>query len=264
MSSLYRAASGDGLPIPGLGEFFPPAIAFEGTIFEFNRITVVRMVATVALCLLFWVAARRATLVPGRAQGLAEMSLDFVRVNIAEEVLGKHNARAYTPLLTTMFFAIFAMNITGVVPLLNIASTSVVAMPLLLAVVAWLAFVYAGIKNHGVFGYVRTSLFPAGVPWPIYIILAPIELISTFILRPATLTIRLMANMLAGHLLLVLFFGLTNYLLVEASLAMKPVAVLTFGVGFAFTVFEIFVAALQAYLFALLTAVYISLSQEAH
>lgn len=223
-----------------------------------------RIVSTVVLCLLFWTAARRATLVPGRAQGVAEMALDFVRVNVAEEVLGKHHARAYTPLLTAMFFAIFAMNITGVVPFLNIASTSVVSMPLLLAIVAWVAFVWTGIKNHGVFGYVRTALFPSGVPWPIYFILAPIELISTFILRPATLTIRLMANMLAGHLLLVLFFGLTNYLLVEASAALKPVAVLTFGVGFAFTIFEIFVAALQAYLFVLLTAVYISLSQEAH
>nr|WP_197024812.1 F0F1 ATP synthase subunit A [Cellulomonas sp. KRMCY2] len=265
-TNLLLAASGDegGFHVPSIGEFFPPALAFEGTIFEFNRISIVRLIAAVVLSLAFWLVARRATLVPGRAQNIAEMGLDFVRVNIAEEVLGKVKARPFVPLLTMMFFAIFAMNITGVLPLLNIASTSVVAVPLLLAVVAWVAFIYAGVKAHGPVGFVRGSLFPAGVPWPIYIVLAPIELISTFILRPATLTIRLMANMLAGHLLLVLFFGLTNYLFVEASGALKAVSVLTFGAAFAFTLFEIFIAALQAYIFTLLTAVYINLSQEAH
>jgi len=259
------ASGGDGgLPVPSLSEFFPPAIAFEGTLFEFNRITLVRWVSVIVLCTFFWLVARRATLVPGRAQSIAEIGLDFVRVNIAEEVLGKHRARPYVPLLTVMFFAILAMNITGVVPGLNIASTSVVTVPLLLAITAFVAFIWAGIKNHGVVGYVRTTLFPSGVPWPLYVILTPIEIISTFILRPATLTIRLMANMLAGHLLLVTFFGLTNYLFVEASGALKVVGVLTFGAAFAFTVFEIFIAALQAYIFTLLTAVYISLSQEAH
>lgn len=260
------AASGDegGPHIPSIAEFFPPAIAFEGTPFEFNRITLVRILSAVVVSLLFWAAARRATLVPGRGQGVAEMALDFVRVNIAEEVLGARRARPYVPLLTTMFFAILAMNITGVVPLLNIASTSTVTVPLLLAAVAWIAFVVAGVRAHGVFGYVRTSLFPSGVPWPVYIILAPIELVSTFILRPATLTIRLMANMLAGHLLLVLFFSMTSWLFLEAGGVLKGVGTLTFAAGFAFTLFEIFVAALQAYIFTLLTAVYISLSVEAH
>lgn len=223
-----------------------------------------RIIAAVALCGFFWAAARHATLVPGRRQNVAEIALDFVRVNIAEEVLGERRARPFVALLTTMFFTILAMNITGVVPLLNIASTSVVTVPLLLAGVSWVAFVVAGIRAHGVFGFVRSSLFPSGVPWPIYIILAPIELISTFILRPATLTVRLMANMLAGHLLLALFFSLTNYLFVEASGALKGMGVLTFGAAFAFTLFEIFVAVLQAYIFTLLTAVYISLAQEAH
>jgi len=124
--------------------------------------------------------------------------------------------------------------------------------------------VVAGIKAHGAIGFVRASLFPSGVPWPIYIILAPIELISTFILRPATLTVRLMANMLAGHLLLVMFFSMTSFLFVETSGLMKGLGVLTFGAAFAFTLFEIFVAVLQAYIFTLLTAVYISLAQEAH
>jgi F-type H+-transporting ATPase subunit a len=95
------------------------------------------------------------------------------------------------------------------------------------------------------------------VPAPIYVLVTPIEFVSTFILRPVTLTIRLLANMLAGHLLLVLFFSATSYLLLDASGPLKIFSVASFGMGFIFTLFEILVAFLQAYIFALLTAVYI-------
>jgi len=103
------------------------------------------------------------------------------------------------------------------------------------------------------------------VPWPIYLILTPIEFLSTFIIRPATLTVRLLANMLAGHLLLVLCFAATNYLFFEASsLGLNLAGIGTLAAGFAFTLFEIFVAVLQAYVFTVLTAVYIQLSVESH
>ena len=259
------AASGDGgLPVPSMTEFYPPAIWFEGTIFAITRMSLVRWVAVIALIVLFVLVTRRAKLIPGRAQSIAEMGLDFVRVNIAEEVLGKHKARPYVPLLTTMFFAILFMNLTGIVPGLNIASTSVVAMPLLLAVVSWFAFVWAGVRTNGAVGYLRSTLFPPGVPKVLYIILTPIEFLSTFILRPLTLTIRLLANMLVGHLLLVLCFGATHFLFFEAAGGLKAMGVVTFGAAFAFTIFEIFISALQAFIFPLLTAVYIQLSEEAH
>jgi len=247
-----------------LTDFYPPAIFFEGTIFEFNRITLVRLIAAAVLVTLFVLAARRAKLVPGRGQGVAEMALDFVRVQIAEDILGKENARRHLTLLTIMFFTIFAMNITGVVPFLNIAGSSLIGFPLVMAIVAYIAFITAGVRKHGGLGYLKMSLFPSGVPWPIYIILTPIELISTFVLRPATLTVRLLVNMVAGHLLLVLCFGATSYLFLEAAPAFKAFGLITFAGGFAFTLFEIFVAALQAYIFTLLTAVYINLSEEAH
>ncbi|MBM7331953.1 F0F1 ATP synthase subunit A, partial [Agrobacterium sp. S2] len=88
--------------------------------------------------------------------------------------------------------------------------------------------------------------------------------ISTFILRPATLTIRLLVNMISGHLLLVLCFAATNFLFFEAASALKAVGVVTFAAGLAFTLFEIFIAALQAYIFTLLSAVYIQLSESHH
>lgn len=264
--SALLPASGDesGLHIPSIDEFFPDAILFAGTPFELNRIMLVRIVATVVLCLLFWMASRRLRLVPGRGQNMAEMALDFVRVNIAEEILGKEAGRKHLKLLVILFFTVLAMNITGVVPFLNIAGTSVIGLPLLLAAIAFVAFVVAGIRSHGVFGYFKETLFPAGVPWPVYIILAPIELISTFILRPATLTIRLLVNMVSGHLLLVLCFASTQYLFFEATAAFKAFGALTLAAGLAFTLFEIFIAALQAYIFTLLSAVYISLSEQSH
>lgn len=261
---LPLAEDGGGFHGPTIEDFFPPAIFGEGTIFEFNRITMVRVIATVTLVTLFMLASRNLALVPGRGQSIAEMGLDFVRVNIAEEVLGKHHGKAWVPLLTIIFFGVFAMNITGVIPGLNIAGSSVVGMPFVFALVAWVAFIYAGIRAHGSFHFFKEQIFPPGVPWPLYIILAPIELFSTFILRPLTLTIRLLANMMSGHFLLVLCFAATNALFLEASVALKPLGLLTLGASLAFYVLEIFIAALQAYIFALLTAVYISLSVEGH
>lgn len=223
-----------------------------------------RLIATAVLIGLFWLAARRATLVPGRAQGMAELALDFVRLSIAEEVLGKESGKRATPVLTVIFFGVLAMNITGVVPGINIAGSSVVGVPLLFALIAFVAFIVAGIRAQGTGGFLKTSLFPAGVPPVLYIILTPIEFLSTFILRPATLTVRLLANMVAGHVLLVLIFGATHFFFFQATGALKAMGTATFVVGLAFTVFEIFIAVLQAYIFALLTAVYIQLSEEAH
>src|SRR5690625_6391364 len=149
------------------------------------------------------------------------MVLDFVRVNIAEEVIGKKRARPYVPVLTFMFFAILVMYLTGIMTGLNIAGTSVIGVPLLLAIVSLFAFIIAGVKAQGGWGFTKNALFPPGVPWPLYFILTPIEILSTFILRPATLTIRLLANMVAGHLLLVTFFAMTHYLFFEAAAAVK-------------------------------------------
>jgi F-type H+-transporting ATPase subunit a len=130
-------------------------------------------------------------------------------------------------------------------------------VPLVLALVSYAVFNWAGIKEHGVGTYLKMNLFPPGVPKPIYVLVTPIEFISTFILRPVTLTIRLLANMMSGHLLLVLFFGATSYFLFEVSGLMKSVAIVSYAMGFIFVLFEVIVALLQAYIFTLLTAVYI-------
>ncbi len=252
------AADGEFHP-PSINEFFPPALWFEGTPFEINRIMLIRIVMAVLLIVLFWLGTRRMRVIPTRGQSLTEMALDFVRINIAEDLLGKVDGRRFLPILTAMFFMILAFNITGVIPGLNIAASSVIGTPLVLALVSYVTFIYAGIKKSPK-NFFKNSLFPAGVPKPLYAIVTPIELISTFIIRPVTLTLRLLMNLLVGHLLLVLLFSATHFFLLSAPGFMKLFGIGTLAFGIAFTLFEILVAVLQAYVFTLLTAVYIQLA----
>ncbi len=209
--------------------------------------------------ILFLVGTRRLKLVPGRFQSVVEMALDFVRVNIAEDLLGKKDGQRFLPILTTMFFMILFMNLTGIIPGINIAGTSVIAVPLLLAVIAYVTFIYAGIrKSPG--NFFKNSLMPSGVPWPLYIIIIPLEFLSTFIIRPVTLTLRLLMNMIVGHLMLVLFFSATQYFVFTLGGLWTVLGAGTLAFGFVFTLFELLVAFLQAYVFTILTAVYIQLA----
>ena len=221
----------------------------------------VRVITAVVLVALFLMAARRAKLVPGRGQNVAEMALDFVRVQIVEEILGD-NAKKYIPMLTTMFFAILAFNLTGVIPFLNFASTSMVGMPILRAVWTYLVYLSSGVKKFGLFGYLKNALIPPGIPWPLYLLITPIEILQVFIFRPATLALRLTANMIAGHLLLVLCFSATQFFMFQMAGPLKAMFAVSLVAGVVFTLFELLVAALQAYVFTLLSAVYISMAIE--
>ena len=249
------AGNGPQFHSPSLDEFFP-GVLFDIAGLPVSRINLIQLLAAVVLIVLFWLGTRRMRVVPGRFQSLVEMGLDFVRVNIAEDLLGKKDGKRFLPILTTIFFMVLFMNLTGVIPFLNIAGTSIIAVPLTLAVISYVTFIYAGVRKSPK-NFFKNALFPAGVPWPIYFIVTPIELISTFIIRPVTLTLRLLMNMMVGHLLLVLFFSATQFFLIGLGGWWSALAAGSLAFGFAFTLFEILVAVLQAYVFALLTAVYI-------
>lgn len=242
---------------PSISEFYPEAVLFIGTPFEMNRIMIIRVVVVLLVMLVVWIAVARWKMVPGRFQGGVEYVLGVPR-KMSVELLGK-DGRRFLPLLTTIFLLVLGSNFTGIIPPANIPSTSLIGLPLVLAVVAYVTFIYAGIKRHG-WRFFKNSLFPAGVPKALYIIVTPIEFISTFVLRPITLTLRLLMNMLVGHLLLVLFFVATSFFLFEADGGWKGLSLLTFGLGFAWTGFEVLVAILQAYVFTILTALYIQLA----
>lgn len=218
-----------------------------------------RLVLMVVVLVLFYLGTRKMRVIPTRGQSIAEMAIDFVRVNIAENLIGKKDGKRFLPILITMFFMILSFNIAGIIPGINIPATSVIGTPLLLAVISYVTFIYAGIKKSPL-GFFKNSLFPAGVPKPLYIIVTPIELISTFVLRPVTLTLRLLMNLMVGHLILVLAFSATNFFILYAGGFFPVLGIGTLAFGFAFTLFEILVAFLQAYIFTLLTAVYIQLA----
>ena len=243
---------------PSLAEFFPPALFFEGSVFEINRLMLIRFLVVAVLLVLFVLGTRRLRVVPTRGQSVMELAIGFVQTNIVEQNLGVKDGKRFGPLLISMFFFIVFMNITGIIPGLNLAGTSVFGMPIVLALVSYVVFIYAGLKKHpGTF--LKASLFPPNVPIALYLIVTPIEFLSTFILRPITLSIRLLMNMVAGHMLLVLCFSATSFFLATMSVfSLFSIGTLAFGL--AFTVFEILVAVLQAYVFVFLTAVYIQLA----
>jgi F-type H+-transporting ATPase subunit a len=219
----------------------------------------IRFLAVAVLVLLFWLSTRRMKVVPGRGQNILEMAVGFVQSNIIEGALGKKDGKRFAPLLISMFFLIITMNVAGIVPGLNLAGTSVIGLPLVLAIVAYIAFIYAGLRKHpGTF--LRGSLFPPNVPPALYLLITPIELLSTFILRPITLALRLLMNMIAGHMLLVLCFSASSFFLFTAGSWFSLFSIGTLAFGFVFTLFELLVAALQAYVFTYLTAVYIQLA----
>ncbi|UDF14661.1 F0F1 ATP synthase subunit A [Antiquaquibacter oligotrophicus] len=244
---------------PSLEDFFPPVIFFEGTVFEINRVILIRFFVVAVLLLLFWLGTRRMKVIPGRGQSVLEFAYGFVRDNIVYGALGEKDGKRFLPLLVTMFFFIVGMNLTGIIPGINLAGSSVFGLPIVLAIVSYVAFMYAGIKKHpGAF--FKNSLFPSGVPWPLYFIITPIEFLSTFILRPVTLSIRLLMNMVAGHMLLVLCFSATQFFFFSTDLPFTLFGAGTLAFGFIFTIFELLVAVLQAYVFTYLTAVYIQLA----
>nr|WP_312857707.1 F0F1 ATP synthase subunit A [Brachybacterium aquaticum] len=229
---------------------------------EFNRVQLVRLIILFAVLVFMCIVASRAKLVPGRVQSVVEILIDFVKNNIIANTLGLKDGARFAPMLTTMFIFILAMNLAGVIPGLNLAGTSVIGLPLLLALWTFVTYVGAGIKKHGFLGYLKAETMPPGIPWPIYILLIPIELLQVVVIRWASLTIRLLANMVAGHMMIVVFIGMTHGLLLMA-LDLNPAGLIApFAGVMAIGIygFEIFVAALQAFIFTMLTAVYIQLA----
>ncbi len=252
-SLLAAAAQEEGFRAPGPGEFDLPGIA--GTFVTKPMLIIV--FGSLLVALFFYLAARRAALVPGKMQFAGEAVYGFVRNSIALDAIGREGLK-YVPYLATLFSFIFVLNIAGIIPLVQFPATSKIAIPLFLAIISCVLFNAVGIKRMGFARYFRNMMFPPGIPWPVYILLAPIEFVSTIIIRPLTLTLRLTLNMFAGHLVLVLFIVGGEYLWFEYG---GPVGYLAGAVAFLgsiiLTFFEGFVQFLQAYVFTLLSALYI-------
>ena len=230
-----------------------PSAFGDGTWYGFNKVGLISLIAMVVPSLFFFFAGRKASAVPGKLQNVAETAIDFVEKQVILPAIGKEGMR-YLPMLTAMVFFIWIGNLFEVIPTAQMPANARMANPLLLALTSWVMFIGVGVKHNGL-GYFKSALFPPGVPKALYLLVTPIEFLSTFLIRPFSLAVRLFANMLAGHILLVTFSVLTITLVGSGILTI--VGGLSFAMLVAFTGFEFMVAFLQAFIFALLTAVYI-------
>jgi F-type H+-transporting ATPase subunit a len=222
----------------------------------FNKTAVIDLLALVLTLALFFAAARKKALVPTGVQNLVESIIDFITDGIILQTMGP-DGMGFLPFLTAMFCFIFVCNIFEVIPLIQFPANARMANPMILALVVWVLYIFMGFKRQGI-GYLKSSLFPPGVPKALYVLVTPIEFLSTFLVRPFSLAVRLFANMLAGHLLLVTFAVLTDTLLVHSSIAiLKPLFILPAAMDVGITGFEVLVALLQAFIFTILTAVYL-------
>jgi len=210
---------------------------------SFTNSALFMAIAVVVIVLLTVVATRREALVPGRLQSLAELSYEFV-ADMVDTNAG-HGAEPYFPFVFTLFMFILACNLLGLVPY-SFTVTSHIIVTFALAMLVFVGVTIIGIVKHGV--HFLRLFVPSGVPAILLLLLVPIELLSYFI-RPFTLSIRLFANMLAGHTMLGIFGGFAAGV---GLFALFPVAINIALVGL-----ELLVAALQAYVFAILACLYL-------
>ena len=224
----------------------------------FNKIALIAVIAAVLGCLLFILAARKNALeAPKGSRNLAETTVEFIENGIVMQTMGK-DGMGWTPFLLSLFIFIYLCNVPGIIPFFQMPATARIAIPLFLAVVVWLVYNGVGLKHQGL-KYIGHTLWPPGVPVALKPLVGIIEFISNIIVRPFSLTVRLFANMLAGHILLVTFALLTQSLITAETkqFMLKPMAILPFFMLLFLTAFEVLVAFLQAYIFTILTAVYI-------
>jgi F-type H+-transporting ATPase subunit a len=218
-----------------------------------NKVGIIHVVAVLLTLLLTFLAVRKTSLVPRGVQNVMESAIIFIEESVIAQTIGV-GGLVYLPFLTAIFFFVLFSNIFEVIPFVQFPANSRMAMPGFLAIIVWCVFNFIGLKHQGP-RYFLNVMFPPGVPGALKPLVALIELVSTFIVRPFSLAVRLFANMLAGHLLLVTFAVLAAALWSKTwlvSIVWAPFVVL---IGL--TAFEILVAFLQAFIFTILTAVYI-------
>ncbi len=218
--------------------------------------------------LLLWIAAamtfaavtlacrRREPIARGAFQNFFEAVIDFIDQSIGREVLGEHN-RHWAPFLLTLFFLILFTNLLGLAPLPSHvkAMTSSINVTAALAIIVFGATIVVNIRTHGLLGFLK-KFSPEGIPMVVKFLAVPIEVIS-WLARPLSLAIRLCANMMAGHALILVFLGMAG----SAMWLLKP---LPYAGAVIMSAFELFVSFIQAFIFTLLAGMYIKDALDAH
>jgi F-type H+-transporting ATPase subunit a len=256
----------EGFTPPGPGDFNLPPLGPDNT-FEFLGQTMYLGVTkpmiqlVLAAALVFWffyAAAKKGSMVPGKLQYVGEVGYGFTRNSIGRDIIGSHDFMRFVPYLFALFFFILLNNFFGSIPFIQFPTFSRAGMVYGLALLSWIIYNAVGIQKHGFVGYFKLQSVPAGIKGPMLLLLVPLEFMSNILVRPVTLALRLFANMLAGHLLLILFALGGEYLLLHGATLVKPVGILAWLLFIAISFLELLIQFLQAYVFVLLNAMYIS------
>jgi F-type H+-transporting ATPase subunit a len=243
---------------------FPPineVIRWQDLFTSFNKIAMIACAASLIGIVIYLIAARRDPMVaPTGVRNLAETGVEFIEDQIVMQTMGKEGL-GWTPFLLSIFIFVYLCNVPGIIPIIYMPATGRMAIPLFLAVIVWLTYNTVGFKHNGI-SYLTGMLWPRNVPVAMRPLVGLIEFLSNILLRPFSLAVRLFANMLAGHMLLVTFCLLTNALFFAETkqLILRPMSVLPFAMLLFLTAFEVLVGFLQAYIFTILTGVYIGLA----
>ncbi len=258
------AAEGDSFETPSTGDFYWPLVGGDSN-WALTRPSVVMLVSVVFLGWLFVGTSRRLAVVPGKRQFMVESVYGFVRNTIGRDVIGAKDFRPFIPLLFTLFTLILLNNLAGIIPFIQFPSTSRIAFPIVLAAVVYVVYHVTAIRRKGgVGGYVK-SLVPPGLPGWLVPIMFVLELLTYFVIRPATLALRLFGNMMAGHLMLLVFIVGGEYLLLHGgNIGLQFSGVLSFAFAIVMTAFELLVEFLQAFIFTMLSALYLADAVSEH
>ena len=251
--------SGCGYPAPGYPQNFSYAPIFSIGSFHFTKPMLLTIIAAAAVIWFFWAAFAKPQLVPRGVQNLGELGVFFVRDQIMRPMMGKQGD-GYLPFLTALFFFVWVMNLMEIIPLAQFPVTARIAYPASLMLMVYITYNVVSIRHLGLGGYFK-SMIPPGTPVGILVILGPIEVLQYLLIRPFTLAIRLFGNMFAGHIL-ILVFTLATWYMFSLSIGLLFSAT-TFVMVIVLTAFEMFIQALQAFIFTILTAQYIGGSLEA-
>ncbi|MEU8673352.1 F0F1 ATP synthase subunit A [Streptomyces sp. NPDC048560] len=246
---------GCGFPAPGLHSFlFEPLWGDPDSNLYFNKPMLLALLGSIIIVGFFWAAFRKPKMVPGKLQSIAEMGYDFIRRGIVYETIGKREGEKYVPLVVSLFFFVWMMNLWSIIPVAQFPVTSIIAYPIVLALIVYVLWVSLTFKRHGFVGGWKNITGYDKSLGPVLPLAMLIEFFSNLLVRPFTHAVRLFANMFAGHTLLLLFTIASWYLLNGIGIAYAGVS---FVMVIVMTAFELFIQALQAYVFVLLTCTFI-------
>jgi F-type H+-transporting ATPase subunit a len=264
MTSVVTAEGGEGFQTPGVGSFWWPVVGGDSA-WALTRPALVLLISVGLLAWFFVGTSGKLRVVPSKRQFVVEGAYNFVRNTIGRDIIGSKDFLRFLPLLFTLFTLILTNNVFGIVPFVQYPTMSRLGFPLVLTVIVYLTYHAVGLKaKHGVVGYMK-SLIPPGLPGWLKPIMFVLEFLTYFVIRPLTLALRLMGNMLAGHLMLLVFILGGEYLLLHGgNIGLQGAGALSMLFAIGMTFFELLIEFLQAFIFTLLAALYLSDAVSEH